>query len=100
MDRGCGGILGGHATAAAATAKIYVFRLSDLDELIDDEDYTLNNVLNVPTWEPRSKEDMVKNAIECSKGAPTQCSSLKLTPMETAKTVYSFYSLKCRHALT
>ena len=43
-------------------------RLSDLDELIDDEDYTLNNVLNVPTWEPRSKEDMVKNAIECSKG--------------------------------
>ena len=43
-------------------------RLSDLDELIDEEDYTLNNVLNVPTWEPRSKEDMVENAIEGSKG--------------------------------
>ena len=59
-----------------------MFRLSDLDELIDDEVYTLNNVLNVPTWEPRSKEDMVKNAIESSKGDTNNkhtCTNTKVT---------------------
>ena len=33
--------------------RVYVFRLADLDEFLEEDEPAIGNGLNVPTWEPR-----------------------------------------------
>ncbi len=55
--------------------RVFVFRLSDLDEFIEADAPALD--LNVPTWQPKSREDMKENALECSKACSLFCLSRK-----------------------
>ena len=59
----------------------------------DDDEYGCyaNNALNLPTWEPKSREDMVKNknAIESSKG----CSLYSLSRKESSTSLHLAFAV-------
>ena len=64
-------------TADHHHGRVFVFRLSELEEFQDEDGPAIGNDLNVPTWQPRSRTDLKDDAIEASKGCSVYATTRK-----------------------